>query len=117
MTHRQRRKAEERQLTQYISNEPQRRLQQRKRRPYKRYYNPAPVTAYKRLLQPVIDNLAIENRFGYQGPLYQIFLSGDLEFFAQWQQEYALTFQKNECRVEDIIRLEIARIRLEFQKN
>ena len=43
-------------------------------------------------------------------------MSANLEFFAQWQQEHALTFQKNECQVEDIIRLELARIRLEFQK-
>lgn len=110
----QRTKTNQRSLLEFIAGTPLYGKKRRKRAHYKRHYNPIPPNLQKEVALPVIDQLSIKSKSGYMGSLYQLFIDAELSFFAKWQQQQHITIFSHNCQIDDIIRLELARIRLGF---
>lgn len=107
-----RKKPRQRSLLEFIPHSPLYGKKRRKRAHYKRHYNPAPPRLQKEFTLPLIDQLAIESNSGYMGSLYQLFLDAELSFFVNWQQQNQIIIFSHNCQIDEVIRLELARIRL-----
>ncbi|OLS22443.1 MAG: hypothetical protein HeimC3_30760, partial [Candidatus Heimdallarchaeota archaeon LC_3] len=111
-TKQRRLKNKQRLLIEFIENREYSIKERRKRTFYDRHYNSIHPKLKKDFAIPFVDQQAIKSNSGYQGSLYQLFLDADLSFFTTWQQLQGITIFTTNCQVEDIVRLELVRIRL-----
>ena len=86
----------------------------RKRRPYKRNYIQCHPDRLERYTLPIIDELAFQSQSGYTGSLYQLFLGAELDYFDTLQESLNIKPQPGYCSLKDIIKLKIARIKLDM---
>ena len=87
-----------------------------KKRFYKRHYIPTNIQDIDEYILPIIDELSFESNSGYDGSLYQLFLAAELQYFDELQESKNIVIRVNYCDFKDIIKLEIARIRLGFNE-
>ncbi|MHA1170216.1 MAG: hypothetical protein ACTSRU_20505, partial [Candidatus Hodarchaeales archaeon] len=109
-------KAGQQQLIDFFTVENSPKPQERRRASYDRHYNPAPSELLEPVTLPYTEQQAIQIQDGFEGYLYHVFLSNSFDYFAKKQQMADITIFSNNCQWDDIIRLEIARIRLGINK-
>lgn len=104
------------QLPEYFDPEAQSLPRRLQRAPYDKHYNPAPSEVVGSITLPFTEQQAIKAANGFEGHLYHLFLANNLDYFVTRQhQEKRRIFSQN-CQWDDIIRLELARIRLGIPK-
>jgi len=109
-------RAGQRQLIDFFTGEVTSNPQRRRRASYDRHYNPCPLDLLEPVALPFTEQQAIQSQSGFQGHLYHIFLSNGFEYFVRKQQQANIHIFSSNCQWDDIIRLEIARIRLGIEK-
>lgn len=105
-----------RQLIDFFTKDGLSKPQRRCRASYDRHYNPAPPESLEPVVLPFSEQQAIQGQNGFQGHLYHIFLTNSFDYFKQKQQQANVSIFSSNCQWDDIIRLELARIRLGFEK-
>jgi len=108
--------AGQRQITKFFIGEATPNPQRRRRASYDRHYNPCPSELLEPVALPFTEQQAIQSQNGFQGYLYHIFLSNSFDYFTEKQQQANVHIFSSNCQWDDIIRLEIARIRLGIEK-
>ncbi len=109
-------KAGQQQLMDFFTVERSLESQERRRASYDRHYNPAPSDLLEPITLPYTEQQAIQNQDGFEGYLYHVFLSNSFDYFTRKQQQTNVHIFSNNCQWDDIMRLEIARIRLGINK-
>lgn len=105
-------RAGQRQLDPYFNDQTTPLEVRRRRAPYDRHYNPCPPHLQPVIPLPFTEQQAIKSQNGFKGYLYHIFVSNPLKYFQRSQQEAGVHIFSTNCQWEDIIRLELTRIRL-----
>jgi len=105
-------RANQRLLSEFLEVPSEPPSKRRKRGFYFRHYIPTSPKLQKRFALPFVDQQAIKSQSGYKGSLYQLFLDDELNYFSKWQKINGIQIHSGNCQVEDIFRLELARIRL-----
>jgi len=100
----------------FLYNDPILNDKRMKKRFYKRHYIPTNIQDIDEYILPIIDELSFESNSGYDGSLYQLFLAAELQYFDRLQESQNIKIRNNHCDFKDIIKLEIARIRLGFNE-